>query len=262
MKYAFWAVIFWPQELRSRIFLTNLMHWSRGIRRIIEVPKFESSCWGTMPLKCKNQQFHYLQACIIAVPICTETFASHRGNRCDADCVGSIVAQVPLPPSPIPLSGHISGFWAAHWNWKELLRTQLDCARHRAGWSRQGGSGRRKAANPHLLHFNHFVVTISMNKLTFHGCKKSLQTFSLPICAQGITKLFENWRGLQFLHLIWANSFAAFYFDDDDGKNDKYLFLMNIYNWSIIQTKFFRELAPFLQRRFCRKPPIDRKVSS
>ena len=157
------------------------MHGSWGIRRILEVPKLESSFWGTMLLKCKNQQFHYLQACTIAVPICIEIYASHRGNRFDADCVGSIVAQVPLPPSPIPLSGHISGFWAAHWNWKELLRTQLDCARHRGGWSRQGGSGRRKVANPHLLHFIYFVFTFAMNKLMFHGCERSLQFFCVII---------------------------------------------------------------------------------
>ena len=161
-----------------RIFLP-CMHGSWGIRRILEVPKLESSFWGTMLWKCKNQQFHYLQACTIAVPICIEIYASHRGNRFDADCVGSIVAQVPLPPSPIPLSGHISGFWAAHWNWKELLRTQLDCARHRGGWSRQGGSGRRKVANPHLLHFIYFVFTFAMNKLMFHGCERSLQFFCL-----------------------------------------------------------------------------------
>ena len=97
-----------------RIFFAMYAWQLRGIRRILEVPKLESSFRGTMLLKCKNQQFHYLQACTIAVPICIEIYASHRGNRFDADCVGSIVAQVPLPPSPIPLSGHISGFWAAH----------------------------------------------------------------------------------------------------------------------------------------------------
>ena len=98
----------------------------------------------------------------------------------DASCrVGSIVGPQVLPLSPIPLSGHISGFWAAHWNWKELLRTQLDCARHRGGWSRQGGSGRRKVANPHLLHFIYFVFTFAMNKLMFHGCERSLQFFCL-----------------------------------------------------------------------------------
>ena len=225
MKYAFWAVIFWPQELRSRIFLTNLMHWSWGIRRIIEVPKFESSCWGTMPLKCKNQQFHYLQACIIAVPICTEIFASHQGNRCDADCVGSIVAQVPLPPSPIPLSGHISGFWAAHWNWKELLRTQLDCARHRAGWSRQGGSGRRKAADPHpLLHFNHFFHELT----DVSWIRNIFAIFLHPICQRDTNKLLRSWLGLQFLQLELANSFAAFYYDN--AKIDDDHSLINFYN--------------------------------